>query len=448
MSCGELGRLGTKGVSRVGGRSFEGPTASGTLTQITMPAFVRGGNPQAGLRSILANRRFSLWLGSQFTSNLGYSAWSISVLWLAYQVSGTLLLSALVLFIQYGIYSITFIAGPFVDRIPDKRAVFLIVLPLQAVTATLVGIAIHTGSLSVGLLLSAVVVMALLDDFWWTTGNTVPRILAGRDNVLRANGLQSAWASGGSLAGYAAGAALLILVGPEGGAFLRAAMLALATILILPVLIPSVPTAVRGLFHTLVEGWSILGRGKGRPLLQIGGLFAVEGFFLGAPALLVTLFANRDFGRSTDVYGLLFTAYMVGAIVSGLAVGRANPRRYLGRFLVGATVAEGAAILLAVAALPQVFPSAGAWFVVGLAGGIPSTLLYSYLQATAPPEAVGRVVSNLELFPAAASAFGALTLGLLATTIPPAMLGYGMGLGLVGAGVVAVVVPAVRRMQF
>jgi len=409
---------------------------------------VGGAGHQAGLRSILSNRPFSLWLCSQFASNLGYSAWSISVLWLAYQVSGTLLLSALVLFIQYGIYSITFIAGPFVDRVPNKRTVLLIALPLQAVTATVVGIAIHTGSLSVLLLLSAVVAMALLDDFWWTTGNTVPRILAGTDNVLRANGLQSAVAGGGSLTGYAAGAAFLVLVGPEGGAFLRAAMLAVATILILPVLIPSVPAAARGLFRNLVEGWSILGRGKGRPLLQIGGLFAAVGFFLGAPALLITLFANRDFGGSTDVYGLLFTAYMAGAIASGLAVGRANPRRYLGRFLVGAAVAEGAATLLAVAVLPQLFPSAAAWFVVGLAGGIPSTLLYSYLQATAPPEAVGRVVSNLELFPAAASAFGAITLGILATALPPAMLGYGMGLGLVGAGVAAVAVRPVRRLQF
>jgi MFS family permease len=410
--------------------------------------FVAGSTPSNGLRSILTNRRFSLWLGSQFTSNLGYSAWSISVLWLAYQISGTLLLSALVLFIQYGIYSITFIAGPLVDRISDKRTVFLIVLPLQALTATLVGIALAVGSLSVILLLGAVVVMALLDDFWWTAGNTVPRILVGKDNLLRANGLQSALVGGGSLTGYAAGAVLLVLVGPEGGAFLRAAMLAGSTILILVVSIPSPSTAERGLFHNLVEGWSILGRGKGRPLLQIGALFAAEGFFLGAPALLITLFANRDFGGSSSVYGLFFTTYMVGAIASGLAVGRANPRRYLGPLLVGATIAEGAAIALAVASLPQLVPSAGTWFVVGLTGGVPSTLLYSYLQATSPPDAVGRVVSDLELFPAAASAFGAIALGLLAIATPPAVLGYWMGVGLVAAGIAAVAVPAVRGMQF
>jgi MFS family permease len=403
--------------------------------------------PPSGLRSILTHRRFSLWLGSQFTSNLGYSAWSISILWLAYQISGTILLSALVLFVQYGIYSLTFLTGPFVDRIPDKRTIFLIALPLQAVIAALVGVAVVTGSLSVILLLGAVVVMAVLDDFWWITGNTVPRILVGKENLLRANGLQSALVGGGSLVGYAAGAALLILMGPGGGALLRAAMLVTAAILVVPVRLRAPPTAEQGLLRNFVAGWAILGQGKGRPLLQIGALFAAAGFFLGAPVLLITLFASRDFGGSSYVYSLLFATYMVGAVASGLAVGRANPRRYLGRFLVGAMVAEGVMVVLAVAVLPQLLLSAGAWFLVGLTSSIPATLLYSYLQATAPPEAVGRVVSNLELFQSAASAFGAITLGLLSSTLHPSVLGYGVGLALVGVGIAAVAVPAVRGMR-
>jgi hypothetical protein len=401
-----------------------------------------------GLRSVLTNRPFVLWLGAQTTGIIGYSAWSISVLWLAYQISGTLLTTALVLFVQYSIYSVTFIAGPFVDRSPDKRTVFLIVLPLESVTAALIGVAYATGSLSVALLLGAVAVMALLDDFWWTADNTVPRILVGKDQVLRANGLQSATVGGGSLAGYSFGAALLIVVGPGGGAFLFAALLAASAILLIPVRIRSTPTPGQGLFSNFVEGWSILGRGKGRPLLQIGALFAAEGFFIGAPALLVTLFANREFGGSSHVYGLLFTAYVVGAVVSGLAVARANPRKYLGRLLVGTMVAEGATIALAVVALPQVLLSTGAWFIVGLTAGIPTTLLYSYLQATTPPEAIGRVLSNLYLFPGVASALGVITFGVLSSTVSPATLGYAVGLGLAATGVAAVAVPAVRGMRF
>jgi len=399
------------------------------------------------LRSLLANRRFSLWLGSQVACNLGYSAWAISVLWLAYQISGTLLLSALVLFVQYGIYSLTAIAGPIADRVRDKRSVFLIVLPLQAIAAVLVGVFATSGMLSELVLLGAVAAMSLLDDFWWTTSNTVPRILVGKDNLLRANGVQTAFFGVGSLAGYAAGAALLIVVGPAGGAFLRAGMLALSAALLVPVAIPSVPTRVRRLFGSFAEGWSLLWRESGRSLMKIGSLFAAWGFFTGAPALLITLFANREYGASSFDYGLLFTAYMVGVIASGIAVGRTNPRRYVGKFLIVAMVAEGVTIALAVVTLPMLLPNAAVWFLVGLASGVPSTLVYAYFQAVAPPEAVGRIVSDLELFPSATGALGAVVLGVLATVVSPMNLGLYMGLALVVVGVVAFGVPTVRRMR-
>ena len=401
-----------------------------------------------GPPSLLANRRFSLWLGSQTACNLGYSAWVISVLWLAYQISGTLLLSALVLFVQYGIYSLTSIAGPFADRTRNKRSVFLIVLPLQAITATLVGIFATSGLLSEAVLLSAVAVMSLLDDFWWTTSNTVPRILVGRDNLLRASGIQTAFFGAGSLAGYAAGAALLIFFGAAGGAFLRAAMLTLSAALLIPVAIPTAPTRVRRLLGSFAEGWSLLWKESGRSLLKIGSLFAAWGFFVGAPALLITLFANREYGSSSLDYGLLFTAYMVGVIASGIAVHRTNPRRYIGTFLVLAMIAQGATIALAVVTLPMLVPSAAVWFLVGLASGVPSTLVYAYLQAVAPPEAVGRIVSDLELFPSATGAIGAVVLGVLATVISPTALGLYLGLVLVVVGACALGVPEVRRMRF
>ncbi len=401
-----------------------------------------------GLRSLLADRRFALWLGSQTACNLGYSAWAISVLWLAYQISGSLLLSALLLFVQYGIYSLTSIAGPFADRARDKRSVFLIVLPLQAITAVLVGVLATFGALSEGVLLGSVAMMALLDDFWWTTTNTVPRILVGTDNLLPANGVQTAFFGVGSLVGYAAGAVLLVIVGPAGGAFLRAAMLGLSAALLLPVAIPSVPTRVRRLLGSFAEGWSFLWKQAGRSLLKVGALFAAWGFFVGAPALLITLFANREYAASSFDYGVLFTAYMIGVIASGIAVGRINPRRHIGKFLIGAMVAQGVTMTLAVVTLPLLLPSAGLWFLVGLASGVPSTLVYAYFQAIAPPDAVGRIVSDLEFFPSATAALGAVVLGLLATTISPATLGLYMGFSLVFVGLIALGVPAVRRMRF
>lgn len=409
---------------------------------------VKGSESAGSLRSILAHRPFSLWLGSRFACNVGYSAWAISVLWLAYQISGTLLLSALVLFVQYGIYSLTAIAGPFADRAQDKRTVFLIVFPLQAITAVLVGVLLAFGSLSAAALLAAVAVISFLDDFWWLASNMVPRILLGTDNLLRANGVQATIGSAGSLAGYALGALLLTLIGPEGGAFLRGMTSVISALLLLPVAIPSVPTAARSLFRSFIEGWSLLWRQVGRSLLKVAALFAACGFFDVTPPLLITLFANREFGGSSFDYGLFFTSYMVGVIASGLVVGRANPRRYIGIFLVLAMVASGATIALAVMVLHFLAPSIGIWFLVGLASGVPPTLVYAYFQATAPPDAVGRVVSNLESLMSPTGALGAIALGILAAVLSPPSLGYTVALGFIGVGLVAFAFPTARRMGF
>jgi MFS family permease len=407
-----------------------------------------GTTTEGGLRAVLGLNRFYLWLAARFAGTIGYSAWSLSVLWLAYQISGSLVLSAIVLFVQYTLYAVTFIAGPFVDRQTDKRTVYLIVYPAEAVTAALLGVAVTTGHLTVPILLGAVIVMSVLEDFWWTADNTVPRILTGRENVLRAMGLAEALGGGGSLAGYSLGAALLVVVGPSAGAYLFAALLAASAILIAPVRIRSAKVRESRLLSNFLEGWRILFAGKGRPLLQIGTLFAAEGFFLGAPALLVTLFANRDFSGSSQVYGILFTAFVVGAVAGSLLIGRANPRAYLGRLLVSAMVAEGAAVAFAVAVLPSLPGSILAWFLVGLASSVPPTVFYSYLQATTAPDAIGRVISNIYLFPGVASAFGALAFGALSASLLPATLGYTVGIGLVAAGLAAFCVPAMRRMRF
>lgn len=171
------------------------------------------------------------------------------------------------------------------------------------------------------------------------------------------------------------------------------------SLLIIPVSIASAPTAVAGLGREFAQGWTWIVQGPGRPLLQIGAVFATEGFFLGAPALLVTLYAHREFADPSRIYGILFTAYVVGTAIGGLLVTRTNPRGSLGRLITVTMVAEGGAIALAVGVLPMIGPSLAAWFAVGRAGSIPATLFYTYLQATTPSQALGRVISNMSCPP-------------------------------------------------
>jgi MFS family permease len=406
-----------------------------------------GPEPTTGFGSLVRNRRFVLWMASVFCGGLGYFAWSISVLWLAYQLTGNLVVTALVLSVQYTIYAITFIAGPFVDRVSDKRRIYLVVYPIEAATVAVVGFAIRTGTLSVALLLASVVVMAILDDFWWTADNTVPPMLVSKENLLVANGLMTAAGGGSSIAGYSLGAVLLVIVGPSAGAFLFALLLVAAALLVAPVVLRSASTSDRRLLSNFLEGWSFLGRGKGRPLLQLGVVLAAEGLFLAAPPLLITLLSNRLFSNPGQTYGILFTAYVVGSLVGGLALGRANPRRHLGVVLVGAVVVQAAGLALALLFVPFTALDAGAWFVVGVATSIPSTVIYAFLQGTTPSDTIGRAVSNLYLFPGIASAVGAVAFGALSIVLAPLTFGYAIVLGILLAGVLIASVPFVWRLR-
>lgn len=406
-----------------------------------------GSEPASGIVSLLRNRRFVLWMASVFCGGLGYFAWSISVLWLAYELTGNLVVTALVLSVQYTIYAITFIAGPFVDRVADKRRIYLVVYPIEAAAVAIVGLAIRTGTLSIGLLLGAVIVTAILDDFWWTADNTVPPMLVSKENLLVANGLVAASGGGSSIAGYSVGAVLLVIVGPSAGAFVFALLLVAAALLIAPVALRSGFTSERRLLSNFLQGWSFLGQGKGRPFLQLGVVLAAEGLFLAAPPLLITLLSNRLFSNPGQTYGLLFTAYVVGSLVGGIALSRANPRRHLGALLVGAVVVQAAGLGLALLLVPTTALDAAAWFVVGVATSIPSTVIYAFLQGTVPPDKMGRAVSNLYLFPGVASAVGAVAFGALSIVLAPLTFGFAIVIGMLLAGVLIASVPFVWRLR-
>ena len=88
-----------------------------------------------GYRSVLRNRRFLLYQVSAIFSSTGYAVYAISIPWIAYLNSGSFLVVGLVLFLEIGIYACTFLAAPLVDRAADKRVVFLIGYPIQAVAA-------------------------------------------------------------------------------------------------------------------------------------------------------------------------------------------------------------------------------------------------------------------------------------------------------------------------
>lgn len=401
-----------------------------------------------GYRELLRNRSWLLWEVSASTASVGYSVYAISIPWFAYQVSGNFLVVGLVLFVEVGIYSLTFLVGPLVDRARSKRNVYLACYPAQAGAAALIGVAIADHFLSIPLLLGLIAFISFLWDIAWAANNVTPALLLSPEQFFRASGLGTLLGGGSQLGGYAGGALLVVWVGASGGLLLYAGLLALATVLVIPVTIPSPPQSKRAYFADFREGWSYFTGRTGRALRELASVEAVRGFFSVAPPVLIVVLAAREFAKSPDAYGILFVAWVVGGIAIALLLGEWNPRERVGWVLIASPIAGG--VLIALAVWPGLGLAGGAllWFLFGAAGTAYLTAFYVYLRGTYPAGAIGRITGNLYLFTGSAGSVGALVVGAIAGTWSSVELGLLIAAGLLAAGFLLLVLPGIRRLSF
>lgn len=405
--------------------------------------------PEGYATLLRGNRRFLFFWLSTVSGETGYSVYTITVVWLAVEISGGIGVAGLVLAIEYGVYALSFLIGPFVDRARDLRIIILVGFPLQLVAAAAIGVTLLLHLLTVPLLIGLVVALSVLWNFTYVAQNSMlPRLVAEND-LFRANGLVSAAGGVNQVAGFAAGAVLLVVLGPAGGAFLYAALNGLAGLLAIPLSAPQTVGSGRSLRDDFLDGWRQLLSGEGRPGFHLSVFSGLQAFFSSAPSLLIAALASTSFHHSAGSYGLLFTAFGIGSVAGGLVLGGANPRSRLLLVLSGSTVAEGALIALGATIAPALLASAGAWFAIGAVDVLFFTGCLAYFQATTPKGLFGRVWADFYLFRGGSRAAGAVVVGLLAGLLGPVGLGYLVAVGWVLIGVAApLALPGVRRLRF
>ncbi len=401
-----------------------------------------------GWRELLRNRRFLLLLATQLFSGTGYAVYSVSVLFLAYGLTGNLLVAGLVLFVEYGVYSATFLFAPIVDRVRDKRTILLACFPVQALAAATLAYSLHTGTLSVPLLLVLVFVLAVLWDFDWAVFVVAPPIVVPKRQLFVADGFTSVAAVGTQIGGYAGGGALVYFVGPFGGASAYAVLLLVSTAVALPLALRVEASPRTRFWETFRRGWDCFRGSVGRPLLELGLLDILIGFFTAVPPLLITAIAYQRFDDPSAVYGPLVTAYAVGGSAAGIWIGHVNPRRYVGRLVIATPFLAGACLLVLAPVSGVLVLAALLLAGVGAAFSVRYTAKYTWLQGSYPPELLGRLGANLYLFTGVSGSIAVLTVGLLSVRVPlPALLGLD-ATGLFVGGAVAYFLPHLRRLEF
>ena len=402
-----------------------------------------------GYRELLRNRPYLMYLSSAVLASAGYSVYALSVPWLALELDRSFLFLGAVLFVEYGIYTLTFLVAPWIDRARDKRTIFLVCYPLMAMGALTLGFGLLRGDLSPVEVLALVGAISLLWDFAWGAYNVVPALLLPRDQFFRAEGLGGLLGGVTGIAGISVGALLVVVVGPPGGMFLYAFLLVAGTLLALPVAIPSRegPRGERFL-AALREGWGYFRTSSSQVLRALVPVELLRGFLFAGPTLLITLIATVSLRSDRSAYGLLYAGWVLGGIALGLALGELNPRRRVGHVLVAALFAEGGATLVAVLLAGQPLVAVVAWFVAGAAAGAYTNTKYSFLRGAFPAGSLARISSNLYLFTGSASALGALLLGSLAGELPVETFGVLVAGGFLLVGALSAVRGPLRTAAF
>jgi len=399
-------------------------------------------------RPVLRNAQFRWFLGSWTAAGVGYSVYAISVVWLAYTVSHNFLVVGAVIFIEYATYTCVFLAGPIADRVGNQRTLYVACYPAMGVAAATIGIGQLDGFLTVPLLLALIVLISILWDIAWAAGNAAPGLLVSRDEQFAAQGVIGAVGGANAIAGYAAGGALILLVGADGGMILYGVLLGTAALLALPLTIRPVPTPGETFGESFRAGWRLITDPPGRPMLKLATVDAVQGFFGAVPALLITLLATSTFHASASAFSIMFVSYVVGGTAAGIVFGQWNPRAKIGRVIVGALLGIAASFAVVIGLPPFLVLEAAAFFGMGFVWSAYLDAKYAFFRGSFEPSQLGRLVSNMYLLPGITSSAGALLLGALANGATPFELGGIAVLGFFGAGLLAAAFPAIRRLRF
>ena len=403
---------------------------------------------RGGWRDLFRNRRFLLLQASGALAGAGYAVYSVSVVFLAYGITGNLLIAGAVFFIETGVYTCTFLVAPIVDRARDKRTILLACYPFQALAAGVLAYALRNGDATVPLLLGVSFVVALGWDFVWAAFMVAPPILVPKRQLYIADSVNNIVGAGTQIGGYAGGGALLYFIGPVGGATAYVVILAAAIVVTLPLSLRIDNPPTTRFWETFRHGWDAFRGEAGRAFRALAIMETYLGFFTTLPALLVTAIAYQWFPHPAAAYGAVITVYALGGSLAGIVVGHYNPRRSVGLILVLCPTIAGVFVLALVPFSMSGLVVGGLLTVVGAALTVRYTAKYTWVQGSYSPEVLGRLTSNLYLFTGATASAAVLLVGTLSLEVSLANLLLLTGVGLLGGGILCVALPAIRRLAF
>jgi MFS family permease len=407
----------------------------------------------AAKRLLWKNRDFRRFFAGQFTTNAGDSLYTVAVLWLAFELSGSTLVTGALNAILLLPWLLQVIVGPLVDRLPLKsilvgsqvvQGVVVLVLPLAAVT----------GHLRVGVLfvVAPVLVLATLVMAPMETA-LLPRIVDD-DRLSEANSALATVTLGLDMVFDAIGGGIIAVFGAITLFVIDSLTFAVAAVLFAGITLgtpgdsggsmetgddgPAVRSVLGSYVSDLRAGVEIL---RGTLFVELIMLTAVANFAAGVTLAILPAFGDGLGGPA--FYGLLLGALGIGRLV-GSVIGPYVEGVPYGLVLLSQGLGAScwvAAVLVPSQALTVVLFGM-AWVPAGVSGVLTSTLD----QRLFPADLLGRISATKGTASGATLPLGSLVGGVVAEALGTTTT---MALAAGGFGFIAVYVllrPRLRRL--
>jgi MFS family permease len=385
---------------------------------------------EQGLRTLLANRRYTLYLVSRVSLIVATQMLSVAVGWQIYEITGDALalgFSGLAIFLPGFLLALP--GGHVADRRDRRRILALCHLGVTTSAATLAAFA-HVGAKSLAFIYAVLVVLGAIRAFSGPAGQALMPNLVEKAQLSRAVALGSSCWQLAMIAGPSLGGALYAATGKASvvygvcGAVAFVALLAVMAMGHDPKVSAPRPTG-RASWSALLAGIRYVWSDK--PILGAISLdlFAV---LLGGAVALLPIFARDLLRIGPWGLGVLRSAPAVGASVTALAIAYLPLRRRAGLTMLTCVFVFGIATI--VFGLSRTFAiSLGALLVLGAADMFSIVVRSTLIQMRTPDEMRGRVSAVNMVFVGASNELGEFESGVTAAWLGPelAVLAGGVG---------------------
>lgn len=384
------------------------------------------------------NRGFRRFFAGQFVTNAGDSLYTVAVLWLAFELSGSTAVTGALNAILLLPWLLQVLAGPLVDRLP-LESVLVGSQVIQGITVLILPLAAATGRLSVSLLFAVAPVLMLatlamapmesallpriVEDGRLSAANSaLASVTLGLDMVFDALG-------GAIVAGFGTTSLFLLDAFTFGVAALLFAGITIGTVS--PDTVddgddadePTLRSVLRSYGTDLRAGVDIL---RGTVFVELLVTSAVVNLATGVMLAILPAFASGLGGAA--VYGLLLGALGIGRLIGSLV----GP--YLEGLPFGAVLATkglGACCWVAAVLAPSVAATVILFGVAWIPSGASGVLMSTLNQRLFPSELLGRVSATKGTAAGATLPLGSLVGGVVAetlgTTLTMTLAGGGFG---------------------